>query len=477
MIITRSIQCARNLSFRKFSTTSIFRQKERVHRERHNVQIPDDVQIRGKTFETDQKQYNLTKHLLQLVERGGMHKDPLHPIGLLSACIQQHFNSTYKKNTRTPLFTIMTDIHPVVTTHQQFDSMLIPKDHISRSKTDNYYVNENLVLRAHTSAHQEELMKQGLDNFLVFGDVYRRDEIDRTHYPAFHQLEGVKLFNNADLPFEKLVGISTTAGEAHIRTETSQTGYSQMDTDFIVEDMQNTLIHLVKKLLGDDLLEYRWNSDYFPFTHPSYELEILYNDQWVEILGCGVIEQQILDNCTVSNKKGWAFGIGLERLAMLMFKIKDIRMLWTNDELAKKSYQNLISNLYRDMGVDTSNLEEINGLNSIPNLKIDQVKKLSMPQNYSKVPAIVQHLSFFKIDENINQNDIFDLIREEAGELIESVTLQDTFFHPKKKMESNLFEMIFRPVGDRALSHSEVNVVTDRIKERLLDEFEIEKRW
>ena len=87
-------------------------------------------------------------------------------------------------------------------------------------------------------------------------------------------------------------------------------------------------------------------------------------------------------------------------------------------------------------------------------------------------------------DENLKrdeagvlQNDIFDLIREEAGELIESVTLQDTFFHPKKKMESNLFEMIFRPVGDRALSHSEVNVVTDRIKERLLDEFEIEKRW
>ena len=70
---------------------------------------------------------------------------------------------------------------------------------MSRSKNDCYYVNKDYLLRGHTSAHQYELIKSGLDSFLVFGDVYRRDEIDRKHYPIFHQCEGVRLFNKHDL--------------------------------------------------------------------------------------------------------------------------------------------------------------------------------------------------------------------------------------------------------------------------------------
>lgn len=82
----------------------------------------------------------------------------------------------------------------MVSTYDCFDAMLVPKDHVSRKVTDTYYVDPDTVLRAHTSAHEVPLMKQGHRAFLVSGDVYRRDEIDASHYPVFHQMEGVRIF-------------------------------------------------------------------------------------------------------------------------------------------------------------------------------------------------------------------------------------------------------------------------------------------
>lgn len=77
--------------------------------------------------------------------------------------------------------------------YNNFDVLNIEKDHVSRKPTDTFYLNENQLLRTHTSAHQREKLSSGLKNFLVFGDVYRRDEIDRYHYPVFHQMEGVSM--------------------------------------------------------------------------------------------------------------------------------------------------------------------------------------------------------------------------------------------------------------------------------------------
>lgn len=156
-------------------------------------------------------------------------------------------------------------LHPVVTTKQQFDSLLITEDHVARSKTDNYYINEKQCLRAHTSAHQVEIMKQGLDTFLVFGDVYRRDEIDATHYPAFHQLEGVRLFTEEQL--KEIYGLDDAPlrHEDQERSEITQAEYDLKATLIISEDLKRTLLKLVQDLLGDEI-EYRWNDDFFPFT-------------------------------------------------------------------------------------------------------------------------------------------------------------------------------------------------------------------
>ena len=79
-------------------------------------------------------------------------------------------------------------------------------------------------------------------------------------------------------------------------------------------------------------LEYRWVDCYFPFTHPSWELEVLHEGQWLEVLGCGIVEQEILAGAAAAGDKvGWAFGLGLERLAMRLYRIPDIRLFWSND--------------------------------------------------------------------------------------------------------------------------------------------------
>jgi len=119
-----------------------------------------------------------------------LHHRKDHPLGIIKEAIFQYFEQTEGEGA----FKLFDDFYPVVTTTQNFDELLIPEDHISRPENDTYYVDSEKVLRCHTSAHQAELLREKHKNFLVIGDVYRRDTIDATHYPVFHQMEGVKIF-------------------------------------------------------------------------------------------------------------------------------------------------------------------------------------------------------------------------------------------------------------------------------------------
>lgn len=92
-------------------------------------------------------------------------------------------------------YTFKDDFNPIVTAENNFDNILIAEDHVSRKKSDTFYVNELEVLRTHTSAHQNEMLKNGEDAFCVLGDVYRKDEIDRSHYPVFHQMEALRYYD------------------------------------------------------------------------------------------------------------------------------------------------------------------------------------------------------------------------------------------------------------------------------------------
>lgn len=137
-----------------------------------------------------------------------------------------------------------------------------------------------------------------------------------THFPVFHQMEGVRVFDAAEL-----------ALLARDHTDPIQA---------VGADLKTALGGLARRLFGDHV-EMRWVDAYFPFTEPSWELEVQMEGKWLEVLGCGVIQRPILRTCFAQNSSqdtaqhvlGWAFGLGLERLAMRLFDIPDIRLFWS----------------------------------------------------------------------------------------------------------------------------------------------------
>ncbi len=224
----------------------------------------------ARRFVTDDVGNNVTPYIEALVGRN-LHLKPDHPLGIIKNKIEAYFNSL---DAASP-FKMVDDLDPLVNAQECFDDLLIPADHPGRKPSDTYYVSRpggrelssaaDTLLRTHTSAHQSTLMRQGLDRFLCTGDVYRRDEIDASHFPAFHQMEGVKLFDPA------LVG-GAMAKEEWLASPGCQ---------LVAADLKATLEGMCDELFGP--VEKRWIDEYFPFTEPSFELEIFYNGDWMEV--------------------------------------------------------------------------------------------------------------------------------------------------------------------------------------------------
>lgn len=285
-------------------------------------------------------------------------------------------------------FSTYDSFNPVVSTEHNFDLLRIPSDHVSRSKSDTYYVNEKEVLRTHTSAHQNQLLREGKTAFLVTADVYRRDEIDRSHYPVFHQMEGVYIVQEGDAK----------------------------------KDLIRVLSGLVEHLFPG--CEYRINNDYFPFTDPSFEFEVKYNGEWLEVLGCGVIHREILDRYGIK-KEGWAFGLGLERLAMVLFKIPDIRYFWSKHSRFLEQFKDGAITRFKP---------------------------------FSKLPSVTLDISFWIPEDQIenkekedftwkNENDFMEMVRVVARESVESVILFDKFKHLKKGTFSRAYKITYSPMN------------------------------
>ncbi len=153
--------------------------------------------VSGETLNTD-SWTNVTPGVLDRIGQN-LHNKAHHPLHLIRLRIQNYFYSSFINRYGSPLFAVFDNISPVVSAYQNFDSLLVPANHPSRAQTDTYYINSECLLRSHTSAHQEELIRMGFDAFLLVGDVYRRDTIDRSHYPVFHQMEGVRLFTDSEV--------------------------------------------------------------------------------------------------------------------------------------------------------------------------------------------------------------------------------------------------------------------------------------
>jgi len=183
--------------------------------------------------------------------------------------------------------------------YHNFTALNIPDNHPARAMHDTFYFDNQYLLRTHTSPIQIRSMERDGVPIRVIapGKVYRRDS-DITHTPMFHQVEGLVI--DKEINFTHLKGI----------------------------------LHEFINSFFNDKMSLRFRPSYFPFTEPSAEVDLLSSDgQWLEILGCGMVHPNVLDNLGIDNKKysGYAFGMGVERLTMLKYGIKDIRLFYEND--------------------------------------------------------------------------------------------------------------------------------------------------
>jgi phenylalanyl-tRNA synthetase alpha chain len=198
-----------------------------------------------------------------------------------------------------------------------FDALNTPADHPARDTQDTFYLqagapesagadgNKPLLLRTHTSSVQIRVMEkqQPPVRIIVPGRVYRRDNADATHNPTFHQIEGL-----------------------------------YVDHGVTVGDLKGTVEFVFKELLGEDV-KIRFRPHYFSYTEPSYEIDFAsaltrkMGKDWLEIAGCGMVHPQVFENVGYDPEvwTGWAFGFGIERIAMIRYAINDIRLFYEND--------------------------------------------------------------------------------------------------------------------------------------------------
>ncbi|XP_015113211.1 probable phenylalanine--tRNA ligase, mitochondrial [Diachasma alloeum] len=392
---------------------------------------PNEVELLGEKYATDEWT-NITPKIIEKLGRN-LHTKKHHPLSHVRQRIVNYFYSHYRNKCGNPLFSVFDNQKPIVSVQQNFESLLIPKDHPSRSKTDCYYINNETLLRAHTTAHQSELISMGLNNFLVIGDVYRRDEIDATHYPIFHQVDAVRLCNAEEL-FENVSnpeGLELFENRGK-ESDEKQAVHALEATKIMEHQLKRDLVGLAQALFGKDV-KCRWVDQYFPFTHPSWELEVFHNNQWLEVLGCGIMRQEILKNSGVNDRIGWAFGLGLERLAMCLYNIPDIRLFSSTD-----------SGFLSQFNFDDP----------------------STPVTYKPIsvyPQCANDLSFW-LPENreFSPNDFYDLARDIGGDVIEQISLVDNFTHSKTKKTSHCYRIIYRHM-ERTLTQKEVTEIHTEI--------------
>ena len=186
---------------------------------------------------------NISQKIYQLMKRNLLQQSD-HPLSILKDKIYSHFHKQYPNT-----FITKDDFSPKVSIIDNFEKLLIPENHPTRFPTDTYFFDKNTVLRTHTTAHDFEML-QLTNAFLISGDVYRRDEIDAKHYPAFHQLEGARIWKLQDLGFNN---------------------YHQ-GKEFALNELKKTIEGVALEIFGS--IEMRWIDAYFPFTDPSLELEV-----------------------------------------------------------------------------------------------------------------------------------------------------------------------------------------------------------
>ncbi len=186
----------------------------------------------------------------------------------------------------------------IETDFYNFESLNIPKNHPARDMQDTFYLDENRLLRTHTSPVQIRYLEKNPPPVRIIapGRVYRRDAVDATHSPVFNQVEVLCI-----------------------------------DQDINFSHLRGTVLTFLKAFFGD--IPVRFRASYFPFTEPSAEVDVQWKGKWLEVMGCGMVDPKVLEKLGIDSEKwtGFAAGLGVERFCMVRHQIDDIRKFYTND--------------------------------------------------------------------------------------------------------------------------------------------------
>jgi len=306
----------------------------------------------------------------------------------------------------------LVDFPRIVSAQDEFDALNFPKNHPAKRETDTFFLDSTNHLRTQMTVmwpyclrdegFLKKLKEDGCVASLAPGIVFRKDEIDRKHFPAFHQIDFLYICRKD----QKVI---------------------------TVKDLENVQADSIKAIFGEDI-EYRFLVDSFPFTDPSIQVEIKFNDQWMEVTGAGLVHQNCLKNFGIDPEiyNGWAFSFGIERLAMIKMGINDIRIFWSDDPR--------ITGQFKDI-----------------NSKFKEV---------SKYPETSRDISFV-ISKDVNLNNYYEIVRDFAENLIEEVKLIDEFESEEKfgaGKKSYTFRIVYRS-PERTLTNEEINKIQEEIRE------------
>jgi phenylalanyl-tRNA synthetase alpha chain len=374
-------------------------------RQHFKVSLDEQVELIQKLASRNDTESERIKHYLNMPDLSRTPGSPINEI------VEKVLSSEDFKN----LDVIETP--EIVPADISFDLFDFPADHPARSKSDTYYVDDNNILRTHTTvmwyyylqeASVKERMARGEGvGCFSYGKVYRKDEIDRHHMNVFHQIDGWYL--------------------------------APKDKEKIGQPELEKVLWAIAKAAFSDNVEGRFNPDKFPYTDPSIEMEIFKNEKWIEVLGSGVVKGSVLEKFGIDSSKwnGWAFGTGIERLAIVSMELPDIRLLWSKDARVQK--------------------------------------QLNLGQKYkevSKFPPVVRDISFV-VEGDFILNDYLDSIRRVGGDLVEEMALLDKYENAQKFGEgktSYTFRITYRHL-DRTLTNQEVNELHSEIEKMTTKDF------
>jgi len=313
------------------------------------------------------------------------------------------------------------DVPEIMSTEIAFDLFDFPADHPARSKSDTYYPDDDHIMRTQTTVmwyyyFKEKSVKERLERkeplkVFCYGKVYRKDEIDRHHMNVFHQIDALYIAPKETEPID-------------------------------LETLKKVELDIVHAIFGD--VEHRFAEETFPYTHPSTEIEIKREEDWLEILGSGVVKPSVLKMLGVDPDvyNGWAFGSGIERWAMISMKLPDIRLLWSDDERIKK--QLVLGQEYKEV---------------------------------SKYPPSVRDISFI-VSKDFAPNIYFDMVRDIGDNLIEEVELIDEYENDQKfgtDKKSYAYRITYRSL-ERTLTSEEVDKMHKEMEKQTAEQFHGEVR-